>query len=130
MPISRISTLKSIGVSQISLINYTSHHFISKYDWDYHKMRQAFYCRIWQFLQNVTFTTKCVGNYLKHIILHSSLHRFTDDTNILFLNRSLKLINKLVNYDTCKLSLNVVKIKITICKNKLQQIKNNSNPIS
>ena len=70
-------------------------------------------------------------NDLHKAILHSSVHHFADDTNLLLAEKSLKRINKLVNHDlkvlcqwirSNKLSLNAGKTEIIIFKNKNQEI--------
>ena len=38
-------------------------------------------------------------NDLNHMIKHSSVHHFADDTNLLYSNSSLKLINKYIKHD-------------------------------
>ena len=38
-------------------------------------------------------------NDLNHVIKHSSMHHFADDTNPLYSNSSLKLINKQIKHD-------------------------------
>ena len=59
------------------------------------------------------------------------MHHFADDTNILFINKSLKKINKYINHDlklfcqwirSKKLFLNAGKTKIIIFKRKHQVI--------
>ena len=63
--------------------------------------------------------------------MHCSVHHFADDTNILLIDKSLKKINKFINYDlkqfcqlirSNRLSLNGNKRKITIFRNRFQQI--------
>ena len=70
-------------------------------------------------------------NDLHKAIIHSSVHHFADDTNLLLVEKSLKKINKLVNSDlkvlcqwirSNKLSLNAGKAEIIIFKNKKQEI--------
>ena len=70
-------------------------------------------------------------NDLHKAIIHSSVHHFADDTNLLLGEKSLKKINKLVNSDVkalCqwirsnKLSLNTGKTEIIVFKNKKQKI--------
>ena len=70
-------------------------------------------------------------NDLHKAIIHSSVHHFADDTNLLLAEKSLKKINKLVNSDlkvlcqwirSNKLSLNAGKTEIIIFKNKKQEI--------
>ena len=38
-------------------------------------------------------------NNLNEAISHSVIHHFADDTNILFLHKSLKKMNKYINHD-------------------------------
>ena len=70
-------------------------------------------------------------NDLHKAIIHSSVHHFADDANLLLVEKSLKKINKLVNSDlkvlcpwirSNKLSLNAGKTEIIIFKNKKQEI--------
>ena len=70
-------------------------------------------------------------NDLHKAIIHSSVHHFADDTNLLLGEKSLKKINKLVNSDlkalcqwirSNKLSLNTGKTEIIVFKNKKQKI--------
>ena len=70
-------------------------------------------------------------NDLNKSIIHSSVHHFADDTNLLLVDNSLKKINKFVNHDLkhlCqwishnKLSLNDGKTEIIFFKNKQQTI--------
>ena len=58
------------------------------------------------------------------------MHHFTDDTNLLYLGKSIKKHNKLVNYDlknllywlnANKISLNVKKTELVIFKSKRKQ---------
>ena len=55
------------------------------------------------------------------------MHHFADDTNLLYLGKSIKKLNKLVNYDlknllywlnANKISLNVKKTELVIFKSK------------
>ena len=58
------------------------------------------------------------------------MHHFTDDTNLLYLGKSIKKHNKLVNYDlknllywlnANKISLNAKKTELVIFKSKRKQ---------
>ena len=58
------------------------------------------------------------------------MHHFVDDTNLLYLDKSIKKLNKLVNYDlknllywlnANKISLNVKKTELVIFKSKWKQ---------
>ena len=58
------------------------------------------------------------------------MHHFADDTNFLYLGKSIKKLNKLVNYDlknllywlnANKISLNVKKTELVIFKSKQKQ---------
>ena len=58
------------------------------------------------------------------------MHHFADDTNLLYLGKSIKKLNKLVNYDlknllywlnANKISLNVKKTELVIFKSKQKQ---------
>ena len=66
-------------------------------------------------------------NDLNKAIIHSYVHHFADDTNLLYCNKSLKKINKHVNHDlkhlcqwlrSNKISLNASKTEIIIFKHK------------
>ena len=66
-------------------------------------------------------------NDLNKAIIHSYVHHFADDTNLLYCNKSLKKINKQVNHDlkhlcqwlrSNKISLNASKTEIIIFKHK------------
>ena len=70
-------------------------------------------------------------NDLHHTIKHSSMHHFADDTCLLYPNRSLKKINKLINHDlklivhwlrANRISLNVDKTNIIIFRPKNKKI--------
>ena len=59
------------------------------------------------------------------------MHLFADDTNLLYLGKSIKKLNKLVNYDlknllywlnANKISLNVKKTELEVFKSKRKQI--------
>ena len=71
-------------------------------------------------------------NDMHNSIEHCKMHRFADDTNLLLTDKSLKNINKYVNYDLSlichwlranKLSLNASKTVIIIFRPKNKQIK-------
>ena len=58
------------------------------------------------------------------------MHHFADDTNLLYLGKSIKKLNKLVNYDlknllywlnANKISLNVKKTELVVFKSKCKQ---------
>ena len=58
------------------------------------------------------------------------MHHFADDTNLLYLGKSIKKLNKLVNYDlknllywlnANKISLNVKKTELVVFKSKRKQ---------
>ena len=58
------------------------------------------------------------------------MHHFADDANLLYLDKSIKKLNKLVNYDlknllywlnANKISLNVKKTELLIFKSKQKQ---------
>ena len=75
-------------------------------------------------------------NDLNKAIVHSKVHHFADDTNLLLTGNSLKKINKFMNHDLrllChwlranKISLNAGKSEIIIFKNKNKQISKNLN---
>ena len=70
-------------------------------------------------------------NNLYKVTMNFSVHHFADHTNILLINKSLKKINKHINYDlkhlcqgirSNRLSLNGSKTKIIIFRNRFQQI--------
>ena len=67
---------------------------------------------------------------LNQAITFCKLHHFADDTNLLYLGKSIKKLNKLVNFDlknllywlnANKISLNVKKTKLVIFKSKRKQ---------
>lgn len=57
-------------------------------------------------------------NDLHLAIKHSKVHHFADDTNLLHINKSIKNLNKIVNYDLKNLScwLNANKISLNVSK--------------
>ena len=66
-----------------------------------------------------------------HVIKHSSMYHFADDTNLLYSNSSLKLINKYINHDLklivhwlCanRISLNVSETEIVLFRPKNKKI--------
>ena len=70
-------------------------------------------------------------NNLYKVTMNFSVHHFADHTNILLIDKSLKKINKHINYDlkhlcqgirSNRLSLNGSKTKIIIFRNRFQQI--------
>ena len=75
-------------------------------------------------------------NDLNKSIIHSPVHHFADDTNLLLVGKSLKKINVFVNHDlkhlcqwirSNKLSLNGSKTEIIIFENKQQTISKHLN---
>ena len=69
-------------------------------------------------------------NDLNQAIKFCKVHHFADDTNLLYLGKSIKKLNKLVNYDlknllywlnANKISLNVKKTELVIFKSKQKQ---------
>ena len=69
-------------------------------------------------------------NDLNQAIKFCKVHHFADDTNLLYLGKSIKKLNKLVNYDlknllywlnANKISLNVKKTELVIFKSKRKQ---------
>ena len=69
-------------------------------------------------------------NDLNHVVKHSTVHRFCDDTNLLYSSSSLKSINKCINHDlklivhwlrANKISLNVNKTEIILFRHKTIQ---------
>ena len=69
-------------------------------------------------------------NDLNQAIKFCKVHHFADDTNLLYLGRSIKKLNKLVNYDlknmlywlnANKISLNVKNTELVIFKSKWKQ---------
>ena len=70
-------------------------------------------------------------NDLYHAIRFCHIHRFADDTNLLNINKSPKILNKLINYDlknlpNClnanKIMLNVTKTELVMFKPKLKNL--------
>ena len=75
-------------------------------------------------------------NDLNKAIRFSAVHHFADDTNLLYINKSLKKINQHVNHDLqllChwlranKISLNVDKTELVIFRSKTNKIKKHLN---
>ena len=69
-------------------------------------------------------------NDLNQAIKFCKVHHFADDTNLLYLGKSIKKLNKLVNYDLknllCwlnanKISLDVKKTELVVFKSKRKQ---------
>ena len=69
-------------------------------------------------------------NDLNQAIKFGKVHHFADDTNLFYIGKSIKKLNKLVNFDLknllCwlnenKISLNVKKTELVIFKSKLKQ---------
>ena len=56
---------------RISLINFL-HHCITNCDKDDYKTLQVFYCKMWQFIQNVTFIAKC-EQWLSYFVHYGTL---------------------------------------------------------
>ena len=72
-------------------------------------------------------------NDLHNVIKHASMYHFANDTNLLYSNSSLKLINKYINHDlklivhslrASRISLNVSKTEIVLFRRKNKKIKN------
>ena len=68
-------------------------------------------------------------NDLNHVIKHSSMHHFADETNLLYSNSSLKLINKQIQHDldsslasNNRISLNVDKTDIILSRSKNKKV--------
>ena len=66
-------------------------------------------------------------NDLHKAIMHSTVHHFADDTNLLYINKSAKKINKHINHDlrllsdwlrANKISLNVDKTELVLFRSK------------
>ena len=75
-------------------------------------------------------------NDLHTSVKTSKVHHFADDTNLLFINKSLKMINKLINHDLVllvqwlranKISLNASKTELVLFRKKGNDITNNLN---
>ena len=75
-------------------------------------------------------------NDLNHVVKHSTLHHFADDTNLLYSSFSLKSINKCINHDlklivhwlrANKISLNVNKTEIILFRRKNNTVSKNMN---
>ena len=73
---------------------------------------------------------------LNHVVKHSTLHHFADDTNLLFSNSSLKSINKCINHDLKlivhwlrenRISLNLSKTEIILFRSNSKVICKNMN---
>ena len=69
-------------------------------------------------------------NDLNQAIKFCKVHHFADDTNLLYFGKSIKKLNKLVNYDlknllywlnANKVSLNVIKTELVVFKSKRKQ---------
>ena len=69
-------------------------------------------------------------NDLNQAIKFCKVHHFADDTNLLYLGKSIKKLNKIVNYDlknllywlnANKISLNVKKTELVVFKSKRKQ---------
>ena len=60
-------------------------------------------------------------NDLCHAIRFCHVHHFADDTNLLHINKSPKMLNQLIKYDLKNLSnwLNGTKIMLNVTKTKL-----------
>ena len=70
-------------------------------------------------------------NDLHKVIKHSIVHHFADDTNILHINKSIKKLNKLVNFDLKSLNnwLNANKIALNVGKTELVLFKPKNKPL-
>ena len=70
-------------------------------------------------------------NDLHVAIKHCKIHYFAEDTNLLFINKSLKRLNKLLNIDPKNLTnwLNAKKISLTVSKTELFIFKCKRNPL-
>ena len=75
-------------------------------------------------------------NDLNHVVKHSTVHHFADDTNSLYFSSSLKSINKCINHDlklivhwlrANRISLNVNKTEIILFRRKSNTISTNMN---
>ena len=75
-------------------------------------------------------------NDLHTSVKSSKVHHFADDTNLLFINKSLKMINKLINHDLAllvqwlqanKISLNASKTELLLFRPKGNAITKNLN---
>ena len=75
-------------------------------------------------------------NHLNHVVKHSTVHHFADDTSLLYSNSSLKSINKCINHDlrlivhwlrANRISLNVNKTEIVLFRPKNKIICKNMN---
>ena len=75
-------------------------------------------------------------NDLNNAIAHSIVHHFVYDTNITFLHKSLKKVNKFINHDLSllvqwlqanKISLNNSKTEINLFRTKNKKITKNLN---
>ena len=73
-------------------------------------------------------------NDLNHVVKHSTVHHFADDTNLLYSNSSLKSINKCINHNLIvhwlranRISLNVNKTEIVLFRPKNKIICKNTN---
>ena len=75
------------------------------------------------------------NNDLNHVIKHSSIHHFADDTNLLYSNSSLKLINKHINHMKLivhwlwanRTSLNIDKTDIILFQSKNKKVEKKLN---
>ena len=75
-------------------------------------------------------------NDLHTSVKTSNVHYFADDTNLLFINKSLKMINKLINHSLAllvqwlqanKISLNTSKTELVLFRPKINAITKNLN---
>ena len=75
-------------------------------------------------------------NDLNHMIKHSSVHHFADDTNLLYSSSSLKLINKYIKHDlklilhwlrANRISMNVDKTDIILFRSKNKKVEKKLN---
>ena len=75
-------------------------------------------------------------NDLHTSVKTNKVHHFADDTNLLFINKSLKMINKLISHDLAllvqwlranRISLNAIKTKLVLFRPKENAITKNFN---
>ena len=75
-------------------------------------------------------------NDLNQAIKFCKVHHFANDTNLLYLGKSIKKLNKLINFDlrnllywlrANKISLNIKKTELIIVKSKQKQFDGEQN---
>ena len=71
-------------------------------------------------------------NDLNHAIKNSSVHHFADDTNLLHVNKSIKMLNRLLNQDLKSLCnwLKANKIALNATKTEMLFFRNQTKPFS